>query len=196
MLISKKPRRLKFLPLEPSVGHFLIFSPIIFHLIKTCIRSTLLGFFIVKSHDVPFCICPDYSEDWIATRECTLHWFKKQKKKHSSTLISLTWHIYSIPGDKPQKGFWTTGSGFITHLFPPFAGPFSVLWPFRKLLLPPVGISLFGNCAKAVCITTLSRWTDISCYNYANSRLGLYFSLWLCADMHEQKGALAVYSNA
>lgn len=121
---------------------------------------------------------------------------RKWKQKHCSTLISLTGHIDFISGDKPHQGFSNTWSRFITHLFLLFVGPLSVLWPFRKLSLPPGRISFLGNCAKAVCITTLSHWTDISCYNYANSRLELYFSVWLSADMHEQKRALAVYSHA
>lgn len=114
--------------------------------------------------------------------------FPKQQQKHSSTLIFLTLHVYSICGNKPHQGFWTSVTRFIAHLFLPFAAPPpSVLWPLRKLLLPPVGISLLGNFARAVCTSTLSHWTDISCCNYANSRLELYFSLWLCADMHEQE---------
>lgn len=112
---------------------------------------------------------------------------RKWKQKHCSTLISLTGQIDFISGDKPHQGFSNTWSRFITHLFLLFVGPLSVLWPFRKLSLPPGRISFLGNCAKAVCITTLSHWTDISCYNYANSRLELYFSVWLSADMHEQK---------
>lgn len=124
--------------------------------------------------------------------------FPKQQQKHSSTLIFLTLHVYSICGNKPHQGFWTSGTRFIAHLFLPFAAPppllscglcassYCLLWESPSLEILRELYVLQRSPTEQILVVVIMQIQGWNCI----SRSG---SVQICTN---RNGALAVYSNA